>query len=461
MTTRFPYRWFVAFVLLFAYSVQYLDRVIATVLTPRYKGDIGLTTADIGTGAFLMMICYGPAQIISGVLTDKFGAKRLLLFSIVAWSLMAAWMGLIKSPGEYFFRMALFGLLIGTEFVPSARILMRWFNKSGRARAQALLSLAWILTPAWASVLATQLAVQFGDWRPVFFLSAAFGIVPLILIQLLVFDRPEDYRHITREELEHAYQEELEAGILRGHDFQDAQQQLQTAQRLSFLDFLQNRSYLAVVIVDIVIQIVYWGTMFWIPLYLSDSFGFKLETMGWWNAVYFAAAAVGSLASSWLSDRLFRNNRRVMIVVCFAGLIPFLLLLASLPTASAGLLALALCGMGFFANMAWGPILAVPAEIFTPEVYGKAMGFVNCCGYVGAALATKIFSALVIVKDGRKDYLPGWIFIALCAIIGVVAACFIRTSAPDAAGASEIGGQGLQLLTSAATNACGTQGTKT
>jgi hypothetical protein len=55
MTTRFPYRWFAALTLLFAYSIQYLDRVIATVLTPRFAGDIGLTTSDIGTGAFLMI----------------------------------------------------------------------------------------------------------------------------------------------------------------------------------------------------------------------------------------------------------------------------------------------------------------------------------------------------------------------------------------------------------------------
>lgn len=413
MTTRFPYRWLVAFILLFAYSIQYLDRVIATVLTPSYAKDIGLTTADIGTGVFLMMIFYGPAQIISGVLTDKFGAKRLLLVSVVAWSIMAGWMGLVKSPTEYFFRMALFGLLIGTEFVPSARILARWFNKTGRGRAQAVLSLAWILTPAWASILATQLANCFGDWRPVFFLSAASGIVPLILIKLLVFDRPEDYRHISREELEYSYGDELEAGILKGHDFQDVQQRIEAAKAFGFVDFFKNPDYLAVVFVDIVIQIVYWGTMVWIPLYLSDSLGFKLATMGWWNSLYFAAAAMGSFGSSWLSDKVFRNNRRVMIVVCFAGVIPFVLLLGSLNVASAGLLALALCGMGFFANMAWGPILALPAEMFTPEVYGKAMGFVNCCGYVAAALATKAFSALVIVRDGEKDYTLGWVFIAL------------------------------------------------
>jgi len=118
MIRRFPYRWVIAGILFFAYSVQYLDRVIATVLTPLFAKDIGLTTADIGTGAFLMMIFYAPAQVVSGVLTDRFGAKRLLLFSIIAWSLMAGWMGLIKSQTEYFYRMALFGLLIRHGICP-------------------------------------------------------------------------------------------------------------------------------------------------------------------------------------------------------------------------------------------------------------------------------------------------------------------------------------------------------
>ncbi|MGA2616047.1 MAG: MFS transporter [Thermoguttaceae bacterium] len=226
-----------------------------------------------------------------------------------------------------------------------------------------------------------------------------------------------------------SYRDELEAGILKANDFKNAQRQITSAKGFGFRDLFASGSYLAVVVVDIVMQIVYWGTLVWIPLYLSDTFSFKLDTMGYWNSLYFVAAAAGSFASSYLSDKVFRNNRRVMIIVCFVGLIPFLLLLASLKTAAPGLLALALCGMGFFANMAWGPVLAVPAEIFTPEVYGKAMGLVNGCGYVAAAFAAKGFSTMVIVQDGGKDYTIGWIFIAACAVIGVIAACFIRTSA--------------------------------
>jgi sugar phosphate permease len=437
MPTTFPYRWWIALVLVFAYSIQWLDRVSATVLAPLFARDIGLSTDDIGTGVFLMMICYGPAQLVTGVLTDRFGAKRLLLFSVVAWSVMAGWLGLIRSPNEYFYRMALFGLLIGTEFVPSARILMRWFNKQGRARAQAVLSLAWILTPAWASIVATQLTDYFRDWRPVFFLMAAAGVVPLVLIKLFIFDRPEEYRHITRAELEYSYRDEIAAGIIRDGDFRNAQEQITARKGFAFLDLFTSRSYLAVVLVMVVMQAVYWGALVWVPLYLSDKFSFRLSTMGYWSAMYFVAAAIGNFLSSYLSDRLFGNNRRVMIIVCFAGLIPFLLLLASVQAADPGLLALALCGMGFFANMAWGPVLAVPAEIFTPEVYGKAMGFINACGYMAAAFAAKLFSALVVMTPDGKDYTQGWILIAVCAATGIAAACFIRTAgtAPPAHGA--------------------------
>ncbi|MEN6438808.1 MAG: MFS transporter [Syntrophobacter sp.] len=427
ITRRIPYRWVVAFILFFCYSIQYLDRVKTTVLNPAIMKDIGLTTSDIGTGAFLMMIFYGPAQLVAGILTDKFGAKRILIFSVIAWSFMTAWMGFLQTPLEYFYRMALFGLLIGTEYVPSARILMRWFPKEGRARAQAMLSWAWIITPAWASIVATQLAVYFDSWRPVFFLTAAMGIIPLFLLAIYIFNRPEEYKNITREELEYSYQDELEEGILKKDELDHAQARILAQSNFSFFGMFKNSSYLAVIIVNIVMQITLWGTLVWIPLYLSDTFSFKLSTMGFWSGLYFAAGALGSFAGSYISDRLFRNNRKIMILACFICLIPFVLLLSSLKAADPSLLAFALCGMGFFANMAWGPQLTLPAEIFSPEVYGKAMGFVSGSGYFVAAFATKIFGMLVTVhENGTKDYHMGWIFIAICAVAGIVAASFIK-----------------------------------
>ena len=426
MRERLGYRWVIATVLFVAYSIQYLDRVTASVLMPSISRDIGLSTHDIGTAAFLMLLFYGPSQYLSGVLTDRIGAKRLLVFSVVAWSVMAAWMGFLHSRTEYFERMALFGVMVGTEYIPSARILMRWFNKQGRARAQALLSWGWILTPAWASVFATQLAGHFGNWRHVFFVTAALGVIPLSIISLFVFDRPEQFRGITPEELESAYADEIESGTLVKGGCHEAQTVMQGSPQHGVSDFLKSPTYIAVVIVDIVMQVVLYGALTWIPLYLFNVFGFRLQQMGLWSGCYFMAGAAGSYLSSHLSDSLFRGNRRVMILACFIGLAPFVVLLATLHRADRSLLAVALCGMGFFGNMAWGPFLAVPAEIFSPEVYGKAMGLANGIGYTVAAFSAKIFAALVSTKQGAQDYSRGWYFIFACVVAGIIAATFIR-----------------------------------
>jgi sugar phosphate permease len=422
------YRWIIAIVLFVAYSIQYLDRVKSSVLNPAIAHDLGLSTADIGTGAFLMLLFYGPSQYISGLLTDRFGAKKVLIFSVVAWSAMTMYMGLIQSREEYLWRMALFGILVGTEYVPSARILMRWFNKEGRARAQTILAWAWILTPAWASVLATQFAAHANSWRVVFFVTGAMGVVPLVMITLFVFDRPEQYPKATEDDLEYAYRDEIAAGTIRKGQYANAQQTILKGGSVRFLDLFKNPTYVAVIFVDIVMQITLYGALTWIPLYLSDAFGFRLQTMGWWSGLYFLSGAVGSLLSSWMSDKVFHGNRKIMILVCFIGLAPFVFLLGSLQHANQILLAVALCGMGFFGNMAWGPFLALPAEIFSPEVYGKAMGFVNGAGYFVAAFSAKIFAALVTVDAlGRKDYKYGWYFIALCVAAGIIAASRIRT----------------------------------
>ncbi|KVX52257.1 MFS transporter [Burkholderia cepacia] len=433
MKSRVDYRWIIATVLFVAYSIQFLDRVKTNLLNPLIAADIGMSAADIGTGTFLMLIFYGPSQYVSGVLTDKYGAKKMLIFSVISWSLMTAWMGFLHTRNEYFIRMALFGILVGTEYVPSARVLMRWFNKEGRARAQALLSWAWILTPAWASIFATQLAAHTGSWRLVFFISGALGVIPLALIAYFVFDRPEQYPRITQAELEYSYKDEIEAGVLDGKNFSDVQRRILKVKHFSFLDLFRHPAYIAVVVVDVVMQVTYWGASIWIPIYLADKFGFEIQTMGLWAGLYFVAGAIGSFVSSYLSDKVFRGNRRIMIATCFAGLIPFLLVIATLRDGNQQLLAFALCGMGFFANMAWGPFLTVPAEIFTPEVYGKAMGFVNGVGYVVAAFSAKIFASLIVTTSAGKDYSNGWIFLAGCVLVGILASWFIRIERNDPA----------------------------
>ena len=62
-----------------------------------------------------------------------------------------------------------------------------------------------------------------------------------------------------------------------------------------------------------------------------------------------------------------------------------------------------------------------------PEVYGKAMGFVNGAGYFVATFSAEIFGSLVIVNNGVKDYSNGWIFIAAFTVVRILASLMINT----------------------------------
>lgn len=423
------YRYFVAGVLFFAYSIQYLDRIKTTVLAPLIMNDVGLSHEAIGTGIFLMMIFYGPSQFISGWLCDRYSAKKVLIFSLISWIILTAYMAEMKTPLSWYIRMAIFGMLVGTEYVPSARILMRWFPSRQRAQAQSSLAWAWILTPAWATILATQLAALFGSWRPVFLVAAGLGVIPLILILVFIKDRPEQLRGMSQLELEESYEDDLADGIMTAEDLKSGniKERIQKKVNIPMKQILRYPGFWAIALVDVACQMTFWGVIAWSPTYLTDVFKFSITNMGIWAAVYFIAGIVGAYLSGRISDKYLGSRRRPMIVASFFGTLPMIVILALLPAGvSHAVLLITLALAGFFANAAWGPFLAWPADVFSPEVYGKAMGFVNMLGYIGGAFAPLIMSRLIIINASGTHYTYAWLFIAGSCALGLVAALFVR-----------------------------------
>src|SRR5262245_18110157 len=92
------YAWYVLFVLVVVYVLNFLDRQILSILAERIRADLGLSDAQIG---FLygtaFAVFYALFGIPLGRLADVWDRRRLIAVGLSFWSLMTAVSGLARN----------------------------------------------------------------------------------------------------------------------------------------------------------------------------------------------------------------------------------------------------------------------------------------------------------------------------------------------------------------------------
>ena len=135
------YAWYVLFVLVLVYVLNFVDRQIISILANDIKRDLKLTDADLG---FLYGTAFGVFYSLFGIplgkLADGWNRTRLLTLGLGLWSLMTTLSGFAKNGAML--AGARIGVGIGEATAsPSAYSLISdWFPKEKRATALAIYS---------------------------------------------------------------------------------------------------------------------------------------------------------------------------------------------------------------------------------------------------------------------------------------------------------------------------------
>jgi sugar phosphate permease len=104
---------------------------------------------------------YALAQIPSGWLADRFGARKMMTIYILAWSFFTAMMGLASGFIMLVAMRAAYGLGQAGAYPTSSSIVSRWIPPLGRGRASSFISLGGRIGGAIAPVLTAILIVAF------------------------------------------------------------------------------------------------------------------------------------------------------------------------------------------------------------------------------------------------------------------------------------------------------------
>ena len=152
-------RYWVVLVSMLMAVLLYLDRFCISFAANYIRDDLGLSQAQLGLMFSAFFFSYALAQVPSGWLSDRFGARIMLTLYILVWSLFTFLTGVVFGLVLLLVMRVACGLGQAGAYPTSASIISKWIPFSGRGGASSIVALGGRLGGAIAPPLTALLIV--------------------------------------------------------------------------------------------------------------------------------------------------------------------------------------------------------------------------------------------------------------------------------------------------------------
>lgn len=176
------YEWKAVVLLTLGFGLVGLDRWIIAPLAPSMIRDLGLTPQDMNNLVAVLGVTWGVAAALLGGLSDRIGRRKVLIPSLILFSLMSALSGWTGGFAMLFVIRALMGVSEGafcpTSFAATAEASKpsrRGFNQGLQQSTFALFGLGF------GPIIATQM-LEHVSWHWVFALVGVPGLILAVLL---------------------------------------------------------------------------------------------------------------------------------------------------------------------------------------------------------------------------------------------------------------------------------------
>ncbi len=170
------------FLLILATSVSMMSTDIYVPSLPHLTDYFGVSAEYVKLTISLNVAAYCIGTLIHGPLSERFGRKPILVWSMASLALFSLFCALSQSIGQLIAARILQGLAAAAEGVIVLAIIRDVFNQRDQIRVLAMYEMAIALTPAIAPILGGYIYVYFG-WRANFFALTAIAVISTFLFQ--------------------------------------------------------------------------------------------------------------------------------------------------------------------------------------------------------------------------------------------------------------------------------------
>jgi len=351
--------------------LNYLDRLMITTMRLSLKEAIPMTDSQFGLLTSVFLWVYAGLSPFGGFLADRFSRSRVILGSLLVWSLVTWLTGHAKSFEQLLLARAMMGISEAC-YIPAALALIADYHRGPTRSLATGIHMTGIFAGSALGGLGGWLAERYGRSLP-FSVFGGIGTVYAVLLLCVLSDAPADPQSA--------------AGT-------PARQQIGLGKAI--VSLLAERGFLLLLAYWGLLGVVGWALVGWLPTYMNEHFCLAQGAAGLSATGYLQTAGlIGVLFGGAWADRWSRTNERGRILVPVIGLCvaaPAVFL-----AANTNCLVVAIAGVvlfGFtkaFTDSNMMPILCLVAD---PRYRATGYGVLNLCScltggitiYVGGKL---------------------------------------------------------------------------
>lgn len=368
-TTAKNARYLVIAMLFLGWSLGNFDRFIINFAILDISKELQLTESLTGIVLSSFFAGYALMQIPGGWLADRFGYRKVLISTILVWSIFTVLTGAAWSFLSIIVIRFLFGVGEGSYFPAASKGIANWFTVDERSKAMSIMLTSGSIMGVVAPIVGTYLMLALG-WRDIFYIVGALGIVVALSFFFLVKEKNTPAT------------EQVKA---------------QTS-KAPLRDVLKTPMIWKLFIAYFSIYAVNWGLTSWMPTYLSKVKGLELTAVGIYSAIPPFIGIFAMLCSGYVLDKMPQGRDKLVagIFAIIAGI--GLLFMANAPS----MLIFTVCQSVVTVMLSFNIILitSVPLKILPEAVVGTANGFINTDAQFAGVLTPMLIGFLVEAFGG-------------------------------------------------------------
>jgi len=375
------YRWVILFLLFAGTTINYLDRIVLSVLLPVIQKEITISPVFYGYILSAFQFAYTIGMLVVGFVIDRLGTKPGYFLSILFWSIAGAMHGLCGTAFCLAGWRGALGLAASGNFPAAIKSVAEWFEIKDRAFATSLFNSGSSISSIIGPPLIAAIALAAG-WRSAFFVFGGIGFILLIFWQIF-YKKPQE------------------------------QQSSEKEIKIPWSELLRHKETVGIMLGKFLTDPVWWFYLYWMPTYLNTQRGFDLKGIAIAIPLIYSLATLMGFVGGWAPGYLMvkgwsvdKARKTTMLVSALFLPISVLAVFAQNPWVAILLVSLA-CG----AHNSWSAnIFTLCSDCFPQKAVASVTGLGGFAGGLGGILFSALIPGFVVQYFG---YIPVFVLMGI------------------------------------------------